>query len=33
VKPAQAMAAVIRLLIQKRIITEEEFLDALRPKG
>jgi hypothetical protein len=30
VKPAQAMAALVRLLIRKRIVTEQEFLDELR---
>jgi hypothetical protein len=29
VKPVQAMAAMIRLLIRKRIVTEQEFLDEL----
>jgi Type II secretion system (T2SS), protein E, N-terminal domain len=29
-KPAQAMAALVRLLLRKGIITEQEFLDALR---
>lgn len=29
VKPAQAMAAVIRLLLRKRVMTEQEFLDEL----
>ena len=29
-KPAQAMAAVIRLLIRHGIVTEQEFLDELR---
>jgi hypothetical protein len=29
VKPVQAMAAIIRLLIRKRIVTEQEFLDEL----
>lgn len=29
VKPAQAMAALIRLLIKRRIITEQDFLDEL----
>jgi len=32
VKPAQAMAAMIRLLIRKRIVTELEFLDELMKK-
>jgi hypothetical protein len=32
VKPAQAMAALIRLLIRKRIVTELEFLDELSKK-
>jgi hypothetical protein len=32
VKPAQAMAAMIRLLIRKRLVTEEEFLDELSKK-
>jgi hypothetical protein len=32
VKPAQAMAAMIRLLIRKRIVTELEFLDELTKK-
>jgi hypothetical protein len=32
VKPAQAMAAMIRLLIRKRIVTELEFLDELSKK-
>jgi len=32
VKPTQAMAAVIRLLIHKRIVTEQEFLDELSKK-
>lgn len=29
VKPAQAMAAVIRLLLRKRVMSEQEFLDEL----
>jgi hypothetical protein len=29
VKPAQAMAAVIRLLLRRRIVTEREFFDEL----
>jgi hypothetical protein len=32
VKPAQAMAAMIRLLIKKRVVTELEFLDELSKK-
>jgi type IV pilus assembly protein PilB len=32
VKPAQAMAALIRLMIRRRIITEQEFLDELTRK-
>jgi hypothetical protein len=32
VKPAQAMAALIRLLIRKRMVTELEFLDELSKK-
>ncbi|HEX9244127.1 MAG TPA: hypothetical protein VF875_16915, partial [Anaeromyxobacter sp.] len=32
VKPAQAMAAMIRLLIRKRIVSELEFLDELSKK-
>jgi hypothetical protein len=32
VKPAQAMAALIRLLIRRKIVTEEEFLDELQRK-
>jgi hypothetical protein len=32
VKPTQAMAALIRLLIRRRIITEREFLDELQGK-
>ncbi len=32
VKPAQAMAAMIRLLIRKRVVTELEFLDELSKK-
>jgi hypothetical protein len=32
VKPAQAMAALIRLLIRRRIVTEQEFLDELSKK-
>jgi hypothetical protein len=32
VKPAQAMAALIRLMIRRRIITELEFLDELSKK-
>jgi hypothetical protein len=32
VKPAQAMAALIRLLIRRRIVTELEFLDELSKK-
>jgi hypothetical protein len=32
VKPAQAMAAVVRLLLRKQIVTEQEFLDELRRK-
>ncbi len=32
VKPTQAMAAMIRLLIRKRIVTEQEFLDELSKK-
>jgi hypothetical protein len=32
VKPAQAMAALIRLLIRKRLVTELEFLDELSKK-
>jgi hypothetical protein len=32
VKPTQAMAAMIRLLIRKRIVTEAEFLDELSKK-
>jgi hypothetical protein len=32
VKPAQAMAAMIRLLIRKRLVTEQEFLDELSKK-
>ncbi len=31
-KPAQAMAAMIRLLLRKRIVTEQEFLDELSKK-
>jgi type II secretion system (T2SS) protein E len=30
VKPAQAMAALVRLLIRKRIVSEQEFLDELK---
>jgi hypothetical protein len=29
-KPAQAMAALVQLLLRKRIVTEREFLDALK---
>ncbi len=29
-KPAQAMAAVIRILIRRGIVSEREFLDELR---
>ena len=32
VKPAQAMAAMLRLLIRKRIVSEQEFLDELSKK-
>jgi len=32
VKPAQAMAALIRLLIRKRIVSEQDFLDELSKK-
>ncbi len=32
VKPAQAMAAMIRLLLRKRVVTEQEFLDELSKK-
>jgi hypothetical protein len=32
VKPTQAMAAMIRLLLRKRIVTEQEFLDELMKK-
>jgi hypothetical protein len=32
VKPAQAMAALVRLLLRKRIIAEQEFLDELKRK-
>jgi len=32
VKPTQAMAAMIRLLIRKRIVSEQEFLDELSKK-
>jgi hypothetical protein len=32
VKPAQAMAAMIRLLIRRRIVTDLEFLDELSRK-
>ena len=29
-RPAQAMAAIIRLLIRRGIVSEQEFLDELR---
>jgi hypothetical protein len=32
VKPAQAMAALVRLLLRKRIIAEQEFLDEFKRK-
>jgi hypothetical protein len=32
VKPTQAMAAMIRLLIRKRIVSEQEFLEDLAKK-
>ncbi len=32
VKPAQAMAALIRLLLRKRIVTDRELLDELSKK-
>ncbi|HEY6097839.1 MAG TPA: hypothetical protein VIW03_00320 [Anaeromyxobacter sp.] len=32
VKPAQAMAALVRLLLRKRIVSEQEFLDELKKK-
>jgi hypothetical protein len=32
VKPAQAMAALVRLLLRKRVISEQEFLDELVKK-
>jgi hypothetical protein len=32
VKPAQAMAALVRLLLRKRIIVERELLDELARK-
>jgi hypothetical protein len=32
VKPAQAMAALVRLLLRKRVITEQEFLDEFGKK-
>jgi len=32
VKPAQAMAALVRLLLRKRIISEQEFLDEFGKK-
>jgi hypothetical protein len=32
VKPVQAIAAMIRLLIRKRVVTEQEFLDELSKK-
>jgi len=32
VKPAQAMAALIRLLIRRRIVSEQDFLDELSKK-
>jgi hypothetical protein len=32
VKPTQAIAALIRLLIRKRIVSEQDFLDELSKK-